>query len=111
MFHCSAKILFTVSEFTVDCIVLHCGCTVSAFTVNYTVWQGCGWAGGQVRQPGGKPPSPWSARPWALGQTKSAHGALAATPTSRPPKRRVTLDFLSLGCSPSTTWRLGCLYF
>jgi hypothetical protein len=35
-----------------------------------------------------------------------AHAVLATLPTSRPPKRRVTLPFLSLGCTPSTTWRL-----
>jgi hypothetical protein len=50
--------------------------TVSVFTVDYTVWQECGWTGGQVRQPGGKPPSPQCVRPWALGQTR-APGACA----------------------------------
>jgi len=97
----------------------------------------CGWAGGQGPQPGDKPfgaaapgaqsarprgrgqtrvtsaspPGAWSAQPWTLGQTKSARGALVTTPTNKPPKCRVALDFLFLGCSPSATWRLGCLYF
>jgi len=30
-----------------------------------------------------------------LGYTKSARGALATTPTGRPPKRRMTLHFFS----------------
>jgi hypothetical protein len=87
--------------YTVDCTVLHCGCIVSTFTVDCTVWRGCYWAGGQGCQPGGKLPSARSARPWALAQTKSTRGALAATPTGRSPKCRVALDFLSLGCRPS----------
>jgi len=40
-----------------------------------------------------------------------AHAALATMRTSRPPKRRVALAFLSLGCTPSATWHLDCLYF
>jgi hypothetical protein len=35
-----------------------------------------------------------------------AHAALATLPTSRPPKCRVTLAFLSLGCTPSAMWCL-----
>jgi hypothetical protein len=118
-----------VSAFSVNYESFHCGlyCLTG-------VWLGRG----QGRQPGGKPPGAaalrrsvcpalglgadqddrrvatwcaWSAKPWVLGQTKSARGALAATPTRWPPKRRVVLDFLSLGCSPRATWRLGCLYF
>jgi hypothetical protein len=76
--------LFTISELTVDCTVLHCGCIVSAFTVDCTVWRGCYWARGQGCQPGGKPPGARSAQPWGWGQTRapgtSPPGAWSARP-------------------------------
>jgi hypothetical protein len=40
-----------------------------------------------------------------MGQTRHWH------PARRLPKRRVELAFLSLGCSPSATWRVGSYTF
>jgi len=78
--------------------------TVSVFTVDYTVWQECGWTGGQVRQPGGKPPSPQCARPWALGQTRApgACANLEASPLA------LGLPGLGRWADQECTLRFGC---
>jgi hypothetical protein len=109
MFYCNTKYyllwvnsLWIALCHTVDALWVLSVWTVKDFIVNCTTWQGCGWAGGhgaslEAIPLGVLPLSARSTRPWMLGHTKSARGALATTPTGNRPSAACRLISFLLG--------------